>query len=179
MVMKKRIAYLDIARSIAIISISFNHAVNRSFSVYSDTQTEFRAIPLWLSFIKVILYAFSRVGVPLFVMITGALLLSRNYRGDGTKIFLRHNWLQLFITTEIWLVIMFWYMQLLPISILIAHGVRVRLIRFVATILFLNPVTLGSMWYMFMILCLYLIIPLLAIAIEEIDARFFYYRSLL
>ena len=106
-------------------------------------------------------------------MITGALLLSRNYRGDGTKIFLRHNWLQLFITTEIWLVIMFWYKQLLPGSILFAYGVRACLIRFIATIFFINSVTLGNMWYMFMILCLYLVIPLLAIAIEEIDPRCF------
>ena len=81
----KRINYLDVARSIAIISITFNHAVNRSFAIYSGQYEEFKSIPIYLSIIKVILYSFSRIGVPLFVMISGALLLPRNYDSDSLK----------------------------------------------------------------------------------------------
>ncbi len=76
---KRRIPYLDVVRTIAIISITFNHAVNRSFNIYSGQSSEFLKIPISHTVIKTILYCFSRIGVPLFVMISGALLLSRNY----------------------------------------------------------------------------------------------------
>ena len=78
---KNRIAYLDIARSLAIISITFNHAVNRSYATESGQFAEFQSIPLFLTIIKAVLYAFSRIGVPLFVMISGALLLPRKNTG--------------------------------------------------------------------------------------------------
>lgn len=32
---RSRIVYLDVLRSIAIISITINHAINRSFAVYN------------------------------------------------------------------------------------------------------------------------------------------------
>lgn len=173
----KRILYLDILRAIAIISITFNHAVNRSFAINSGQFLEFQDIPLYLTIIKVVLYAFSRIGVPLFVMISGALLLSRDYSGgikEGSiSKFIKHNWLQLFITTEIWLTIMFWYMQLGPQSMLFTKGILYTLARFGMTLLFLNPITMGSMWYMEMILCVYLVIPIISIAIKQI--RFEYW----
>ena len=96
----RRIQYLDVARSIAIVSITFNHAFNFSFSA---TYAEFISLPILVNVIKAALYTFSRIGVPLFLMISGALLLPRNYGGGETTRFLKHNWLQLLITTEIWL----------------------------------------------------------------------------
>ena len=169
----KRIAYIDIARSIAIISISFNHAVNRSFYTVTNQYWEFTHIPLALTVCKTLIYAFSRIGVPLFLMISGALLLKRDYSGERLVRFLKHNWLQLLIVTEIWLAIMFWYLQLLPNSILDSAGIRHCLVEFVKTLLFINPTTMGSMWYMEMILCVYLLIPILAFALKHIDHRYF------
>lgn len=43
---KKRTLYLDVARVAAIVSISLNHAVNRTFQNYQGQQEEFLAIPL-------------------------------------------------------------------------------------------------------------------------------------
>ena len=169
----KRIAYLDLARSIAIVSISFNHAVNRSFLTNHYQYWEFTNIPLALTVIKTIIYAFSRIGVPLFLMISGALLLKRDYSGEKLVRFLKHNWLQLLIVTEIWLAIMFWYKQLLPDSVLDSKGIAYCLMKFVMTLLFINPETMGSMWYMEMILCVYLLIPILATALKTIDHKYF------
>lgn len=174
---KKRIPYLDILRAIAIVSITFNHAVNRSFAIYGGQYAEFQTIPFFLTSIKAVLYAFSRIGVPLFLMISGALLLPRDYSGGlqegSVSRFMKHNWLRLFITTEIWLAIMFWYKQLMPGSILRMGGPIRAIIHFIMTLLFLNPDTMGSMWYMEMILCVYLLIPLLAIAVKKIHYSFF------
>ncbi|MDO5297335.1 MAG: acyltransferase [bacterium] len=174
----KRIIYLDILRAIAIISITFNHAVNRSFAVYSRQLSEFQSLPFYMTAVKSGLYAFSRIGVPLFVMITGALLLTRKYDGglkEGSiSRFIKHNWLSLFITTEIWLAIMFWFLQFSnPESILYTKGLQYTLFRFVLTLLFINPITMGSMWYMDMILCMYLLIPIIAIAVKQIDGKYF------
>lgn len=169
----KRISYLDVARSIAIISITINHAVNRSFSIYSGQYEEFQSIPLYLSILKAVFYAFSRIGVPFFVMISGALLLPREYDKASLKKFLKHNWLYLLIITEIWLCIMFWYLQLLPDSVLSNRGWGYCLVRFVLTLLFINPVRMGSMWYMPMILCVYLLIPILSVALKNIDHKYF------
>ena len=80
---KTRINYLDFARSIAIISITVNHAVNRSFNIYVDQYKEFCSMPLIITIIKSILHCFSRIGVPLFLMISGTLLLPRDYTGGG------------------------------------------------------------------------------------------------
>lgn len=172
-----RIVYLDLLRSLAIVSITVNHAVNRSFAVYFWQYLEFQRIPFSLTVIKTVLYVFSRIGVPIFVMISGALLLPRSYSGGlregSVSRFLKHNWLPLFITTEIWLAIMFWYKQFLPESILFSEGLRSALFQFVLTQLFLNPVTMGSMWYMEMILCVYLVIPILSLAVKQIDPEYF------
>jgi len=168
-----RVKYLDIARTIAILSITVNHAVNRSFAVNSNQYAEFHEIPLYLTGLKTVIYAFSRIGVPLFLMISGALLLPRDYSGEKTTKFLKHNWLRLLVITELWLAIMFWYKQLLPGSILFSKGLAVCLVRFVLTLLFINPVTMGSMWYMEMILCVYLLIPLLSFSVKQIDFKYF------
>ena len=170
---QNRIVWLDIARAIAIVSITFNHAVNRSFNIYTEQLSEYLQIPVYLTIIKVILYTFSRIGVPLFLMISGTLLLPRNYSGGGTTRFLKHNWLQLLFTTEIWLTIMFWYKQVLPGSILASDGITVCFLRFIMTLLGLNQITMGSMWYMPMILCVYLMIPVLSISLKELDGRYF------
>ena len=168
-----RIRYIDLARAIAIISITFNHAVNRSFAIYQGTAAEMHAFPFWLSALKTALYIFSRVGVPIFLMITGALLLPRDYEGGKWKRFMKHNWLQLLITTEIWLVIMYWYLQLAPNSILHTRGIVQCLIHFVCTLLFIEPVSMASMWYMYMILCVYLLIPLFSVGIKRLSPIYY------
>ena len=167
-----RIPYLDVARALAIVSITTNHAYNRSFAVFSATQAEYQAFPVVFSLLKAMLHSFSRLGVPLFLMITGALLLPRDYSKKYSR-FLKHNWLRLFITTEIWLCIMFWYLQLSPSSVLMTRGLRHCLVRFLMTLLFLNPVTMDSMWYMKMILCVYLMIPLFSAALRTLPRRVF------
>ena len=169
----KRIEWLDVARSLAIVSVKLNHAVNRSFAVYSGQLAEFQQIPVMLSVFTAVICAFSRLGVPVFLMISGTLLLDRDYDAERTKHFLRHNWLELLITTEIWLAIMYWYLQIFPGSVLRVRGLGIAIRDFVMNQLFINTISMGSMWYMFMILCVYLMIPILAAALKKLDHRYF------
>lgn len=66
--------YLDIARTIAIISISLNHAVNRTYDNYFGQMEEFLESSYLSSLLKSVVTVFSHLGVPLFLMISGALL---------------------------------------------------------------------------------------------------------
>ena len=163
----KRVFYLDVARAIAIISISLNHAVNRSYSNYNGQMAEFLALPLGSTLFKVVISVFSRIGVPLFLMITGVLILNKRFEDGGdVKRFYKHNLLSLFITAEIWYFLMYWFLVLIKPGnyVLETRGWGGAVLGMFETMLFQNQVTFGSMWYMPMILCVYLTIPFVAMA---------------
>lgn len=168
----KRQYYLDVARVIAVFAIVLNHAVNRSFAVQHNQAAEFHTIPMALTLIKAVCSIFSNLGVPLFLMITGALILNKpmNTAAD-VKRFYKRNLLPLFITTEIWLTLIYWYKLLFDdaFPILYTEGFGAALWGMVKNMLFLDQVTFGSMWYMPMILCLYATIPLVAIFIQKLS----------
>ena len=115
--------YLDLARTVAILSITLNHAVNRSYDNYYYPQAEFQVLALWDSAFKAIITVFSHIGVPLFLMISGALLFTKRMEtGEDLKKFYRHNLLSLLITTEIWYVIIYFFMVLWDPSTTILSG---------------------------------------------------------
>ncbi|MBQ7344694.1 MAG: acyltransferase [Oscillospiraceae bacterium] len=168
---KKRSLYLDVARTVAIISISLNHAVNRTYRNYDGQQLEFLTIPLVDSVLKAIITIFSKIGVPLFLMISGALLMNKRMEGPSdVKRFYRHNLLDLLITAEIWYVIIYWCKLIIG-----ADGISLAdlslsqaIAGMVETMLFLDQNTLDSMWYMPMILCLYTTLPFLVMAKDKL-----------
>lgn len=170
---KQRIFYYDVARFIAILSITCNHALSRSFEYHAAPLEEFNSIPMGYSVFKAFMCIFSRVGVPLFLMITGALLLNRDYE-DKNKLrrFIKHNYLGMLITTEIWLFILFWFKQFTDSMILENRGFLSAAFACLKTMLFVNQVTVPSMWYMPMILCVYLLIPVISAALKKIDHKY-------
>lgn len=167
----KRKYDLDVIRALAIISISMNHAVNRTYENFSYAFFEFRTIPMWSTAIKALAIVFGHIGVPLFLMISGALLLNKRMDGDAdVRKFYRHNLLSILITTEIWYVIMYCFIlafhtawnEITPWS---------ALSGLISTVLFTNQTTMDSMWYMPMILCLYLVIPYAAMIVRRVSLR--------
>lgn len=168
---EKRIKYLDIARTIAIICVVFNHAVNRSFPLYSGPYGSFKTIPLSQTLFEMVVAILSRLGVPLFLMITGALILNKKYDKDGIVRFYKHNWLPLLITTEIWLFIMYWILVFkdngYSIRMVMANG-PIVIIYLIKTMIFVQTYSMSSMWYMFMILCLYTVLPIVALVKDEL-----------
>ncbi len=167
----QRTFYLDAVRALAIFSISCNHAVNRAYENYSGQMAEFQAHSLASNLLKALVTVFSRLGVPLFLMITGALILNKRMdTPQRLKRFYTHNLLGTLITTEIWYFIMFWFILLCNPSntMLETLSLPQLLDRMLQNQLFLNQVTLGSMWYMPMILCIYTTLPLAAALREKV-----------
>jgi surface polysaccharide O-acyltransferase-like enzyme len=165
---QKRLFYLDVARVIAIISISLNHAVNRSYQNYSGQMAEFFAIPMASTLFKMLISVFSRIGVPLFLMITGVLILNKKIDdAKDIKRFYKHNLLSLFITTEIWYFIMYWFLVIGSNGIR-DNGWRSVILGMFSTMLFQNQTTMGSMWYMPMILCVYTTLPFVVMVKDKL-----------
>ena len=109
----QRMFHLDVAR-----------AVNRAFENYGGQMEEFMSIPLTLTVIKTVVTVFSHVCVLLFLMISGVLLLSRPLESQqDIRHFYKHNLLSLFVTAEIWYVIMCWVIVLLdPSNTVLENG---------------------------------------------------------
>lgn len=165
--------YLDLARTVAILSITLNHAVNRSYDNYYYQQAEFQVLALWDSAFKAVITVFSHIGVPLFLMISGALLFTKPMEtGKDLKKFYRHNLLSLLITTEIWYVIIYFFMVFLdPATEILAGGPSLVLGGLFQTMLFQNQTTMASLWYMPMIMSLYTTIPFVIIAKNKLGLK--------
>ena len=162
-----RSLYLDVTRVLAIISISLNHAVNRSYDNYNNQMGEFFRIAFASTLFKTVVTVFSRVGVPLFLMITGALILNKKMESkEDVGRFYKHNLLSMFITAEIWYVLIYWLMTLPELGKTV--GIGQAMLGMVKTMCFIDQTTLSSMWYMPMILCLYATIPVLIFAKDKI-----------
>lgn len=168
----QRMLYLDVSRVIAIISISLNHAVNRSYENYNDQMAEFYSIPIASTLFKTVISVFSRIGVPLFLMITGVLILNKRMENkDDIKRFYKHNLLSMFITTEIWYALFYLFLVFIKPgnSVLETRGLTGAIVGMFETMLFQNQVTFGSMWYMPMILCLYTTLPFVIIVKDKLS----------
>lgn len=165
--------YLDLARTVAILSITLNHAVNRSYDNYYYQQAEFQSIALWDSAFKAIITVFSHIGVPLFLMISGALLFTKRMEdGNDLRKFYRHNLLGLLITTEIWYVIIYFFMVFLdPATTILENGPLMVLSGLIQTMLFQNQTTTASLWYMPMIMSLYTTIPFAILAKNKLGLK--------
>lgn len=170
----RHILWLDVARVFAIISITCNHAVNRVWANAGDQRGEFYDLGMLSTVMKTLISVFSRIGVPIFLMITGALLLKKKIENtEDVKRFYKHNLLRMFITAEIWYAIMYWFKVLWdPANQMLETMSAWELIwGTVKNGLFMDQVTLGSMWYMPMILCLYLVIPLIVVIKNQVSLK--------
>ncbi|MBR1704327.1 MAG: acyltransferase [Clostridia bacterium] len=174
----QRVYWIDVARGLAILSITCCHAATRSFAIYEGTLLEFQSHSLVFSILKACLYIFSRLGVPLFLMITGALMLPRDYERKGAveKLY-QNNWLPILRTTVIWFGIMYLYLSLFHDSVLRTQGVGKGILKFFETLLFVNQQSFASMWYMPMILSLYLLLPIMAVGLQHFGDKYFYALS--
>ena len=104
----------------------------------------------------------SKIGVPLFLIITGYLMLDRDYSGPKLKRFLQHNYLPLLVSFEAWACIaMIAKLAADPSVSSIVEGLR--------TMLLIGDPFMIHFWYMQMLLGIYLFIPILASFIRSFE----------
>lgn len=147
---KNRIIYLDIARTFAIIFVVLCHSVEL---IYKMNLQGWISISLNARIFKTIVFTLGRIGVPLFLFLTGYLLLNRKYDNDADiKKFYKNNLLSLIVTTEVWILIYNIFLSLYNNKPFDTYSL-------IKEMLFLQKVPLMNMWYMPMIIGIYIAIP--------------------
>lgn len=158
----QRQPWLDILRTLAIAGVVLCHCVE---GVYTFDVNSIQALGAMNRGGAIVMYTLGRVlGVPLFLMLTGYLLLGRSYDTEKCVRFWRKNWLHLFLCTEIWIV-------LYELFLLAYQGQPIPLGYLVRAMLFLEPSSMYHMWYMPMLLGFYGLLPLAAIALQKVETK--------
>ena len=95
---KSRKPWLDIIRATAILCVVLCHSVEAFYRPVLLGQLRL-SFPFWN--IENLLFTVGRIGVPLFLATTGALMLPRDY--PDVSAFYKKSLFPLFLTTEIWI----------------------------------------------------------------------------
>lgn len=88
-----RLSSVDTARAIAICTVVFIHASEKTRPIASWTLLDNILVPLFTTI--------GRIGVPVFLILTGFLVLPRLNK-SGVRRFYRRNFLPLAVSFEIW-----------------------------------------------------------------------------
>lgn len=163
--MEKRIYSLDIIRAIAILMVILNHAVESIFKLET-----YEAAILYNTLNPVtLIFTIGRLGVPLFLMLTGYLLIHRDFDSPGSiKRFWVHNLLSIIVTWEIWLV-------LYNIFLAWLNETPFDFISWGRQALFVDKLSITHSWYVPMIIGVYIFLPFLAKAVKNIKLPNLYF----
>lgn len=157
----KRISFLDRARSIAIILVVLCHSTE---SIYPLNLDFYSTASIFSKYIAFILFTIGRLSVPIFLSISGYLLLDKTYDDQKCRIFWGKNCMRLFVTTEIWIILYNIFLQEMNLQTF-SPAILIR------EMLFTKQTNLSHMWYMPMILGMYVFIPFAANAVNSLDKR--------
>ncbi len=159
---QNRIFYLDVLRAIACLSVVMIH-VSARFAI-----KDFNSVNFWIGNI---LDSASRIGVPLFVMISGALMLDESYEITKEKL-LRHirKMVIFFVSWSI-----FYCIAFKVIHPLLRTENSLDFKEIVSSLI--NGAT--HLWFVYMIIGLYLLVPLLRLWVKKINAKYVKYFLLL
>lgn len=156
---KQRNISLDFIRALAAFCVIVNHSTGFLFS-----QTNLSEAGWYTRCFMYTFFTFGRLGVPLFMLLTGYLLFSRVYTYEQTIHFYKKNLLPLIITWEIWLLlynIFLSYYDQTPFSFS----------TYIRNALFLRSLTLGHGWYIPMIIGTYIFLPIVSTALHSLPQK--------
>ncbi len=154
-----RISWIDLSRMVAIFCVVLCHATE---SIYSFNEKYISAISMFSKVFMFCCFTLGRIGVPLFLLISGYLLLDRKYDSERTKSFWMNNWLHLLICTWIWFAVYDFYLHFYAKQ-------SIGFLQFLEDMLFIHKVNMGHVWYMPMILGIYILIPFVANVLKSVE----------
>ena len=135
---KIRYMYIDILKTVAIFAIIISHVciIGRQAAILNIPFTHFQHI--------------GKVGVPLFLMISGALLLNRDY--PSIKEFINKKTLRLIPPYIFWMLI----------SLIVIGIINQIPLNYDALVFYINDFfNLGVNWYFWMVIGVFLAIPII------------------
>lgn len=153
---KTRIEWVDLVRAIAILTVLYIHATDGIYIISSDAIMNYTLFSRVFQFASLFI---GRLGVPFFLMITGFLLLDREYDNERTQKFWRNNCKNLVIITIIWAVIYAISLQVVSVNSASVNFTEAGNLFF------------SHMWYMPMIIGMYLSMPFVTAALKHFDNK--------
>lgn len=153
-VFNNRLSGIDFIRSIAILLVILNHSVENVLNM--ENPEVIKGFISYSSFLPSLLFTLGRIGVPLFLMITGFTMLHRDYfKENKIKHFYKNNFLSLFITTAIWIF-------LYNIFLTVFFNRPFNLLNMFLEIFLLKQLYISHFWYLPMIIGFYFFLPFIA-----------------
>jgi surface polysaccharide O-acyltransferase-like enzyme len=150
---------VDLIRTIAIVGVIALHAANETIIPQAMTQTE-----IWRWWMVNIYQTVGRTGVPLFVMLTGALLLQPS-KIETLNVFFKKRWIRIGLPFLFWGTIYFAWDYF-------ADNVSLTS-SFIAQGILSGPYF--QFWYLYMLVGLYLFTPILRVVVAHVDRGTFKY----
>lgn len=165
MTTKQRVAWIDSLRACAILAVVLCHAVEGIYSLNLEYMDQLSMASKGFAFLA---FTLGRGGVPLFLLISGYLLLDREYDARATRVFYEKNCLHLLVCTEIWIIIYDLFGSLY-------WNTSISIWDTLGRMLFFKPINAIHMWYLPMILGFYVLIPAVAKGIQSMNGNVFRY----
>ena len=148
----KRLGAIDFLRTTAIVAVVSVH--NLPVPILNGGGARV--------LVSAIIGSLSKIGVPIFLIITGYLMLDRDYSGPKLRRFLKHNYLPLLVSFESWACIAL-------IAKLVADPSVDNIMEGIRTMLLIGEPFMIHFWYMQMLLGIYLFIPVIAAFIRACE----------
>lgn len=171
----KRIIFLDVIRTIAIISIVLDHAALIGYRLFYETYfLHFEKLTNLSKVIEIAIWEFSRWGVPLFLLLTGYLILNKEFvNEDKVKRFYKNNLFPLFVINEIW-AILHWIIAFglekwnIPfVYTQTMNEIHIDIEQIVYSLLMIRRSCYPNMWYLPMIIGMYIFLPYITRIVKD------------
>lgn len=162
-----RIPQYDFVRAFAIMSVVLCHSVESFFYMYQNRSILWGMLSTRLRIFDLIGITIGRLGVPLFLFLTGALMLHKEMEsGEDCICFYKKSYIPLLVTMWIWIVL--WNLFLVGYRTLGGETAPVTVLGVLENLLFLRNVnTIMPAWYIPMILGVYVFLPFLMIIVKK------------
>ena len=162
MTKSNRIVYMDVLRVIACFSVIMIHS--SAYYVVKDIGS----FNFWVGNI---FDGLARIGVPLFVMISGALMLDKNYQFSTQKI-IKHI-IRMIVFFVFWSVLYCFIFNIVG-SIIIEHE-SIDITKIIVSLIKGHY----HLWFVYLIIGLYLIVPLLRLWVNDTNKKYVEYFIIL
>lgn len=160
---QERIVAYDLIRSFAILCVLSIHSIEGL--IYYDVIMYKTTLPFWDWILQTIIYIIGRLGVPMFLMLTGALLLPRTIQ--SIKVHFKQKVLPLYAITVSWLMIYHVFYIIKNHTSL----ENIKVIKLIVSSLFLDTSIGLHFWYMPVIIGIYVFIPIMSRIVETFSSN--------
>ena len=165
----KRLQWADLLRVIAIGCVVLCHAVERTYRFNLQYMSSVSFLSQIFAFT---VFSIGRLGVPIFMLLSGYLLLDRDYDEKAVVNFWKKNWLHLVLCTWIWIMLNWGFT-----CIFLNYPFSAQ--KFIEELFFLRGSNLSHMWYMPMLLGMYLLFPYVANGLRSLKLQTLFFPLLI